>query len=82
MLNLGRYSRTDSSPGWKMVGERVTSANSTPKEERFRMLSSPPFGEDRRKSLSDSRTPHVRSPKVTGTDFVFFLWMCNYGYVV
>ncbi|XP_057770575.1 kinesin-like protein KIN-14K [Salvia miltiorrhiza] len=63
-----RFSRMDStSSGWKSVGERMASANSTPKEERFRMLSSPPFGEDRRRLLPDSKSPHGlrSSPKMT-----------------
>ncbi|KAG6421578.1 hypothetical protein SASPL_118135 [Salvia splendens] len=61
-----RFSRIDSSSsGWKSTGERGASANSTPKEERFRMLSSPPFGEHRRKLIPDSKTPNgVRNTSV------------------
>ena len=64
-----RFSRIDSSNSWwKSTGERGGSSNSTPKEERFRMLSSPPFGEHRRKLIPDSKTPNGvrRTPKMTG----------------
>ncbi|KAL1554800.1 hypothetical protein AAHA92_15318 [Salvia divinorum] len=65
-----RFSRMDSTnSGWKSVGDRGASANSTPKEERFRMLSSPPFGEDRRKLLPDTKSLHGlrNSPKMTAS---------------
>ncbi|XP_041996931.1 kinesin-like protein KIN-14K [Salvia splendens] len=65
-----RFSRMDSmNSGWKSVGDRGGSANSTPKEERFRMLSSPPFGEDRRKFLPDTKSLHGmrNSPKMTAS---------------
>lgn len=83
-----RYGRMDStSPGWKLVGERVASANSTPKEERFRMLSSPPFGEDRRKLLPNSKSPHGlrSSPKTTGAVYLrasFLIWIMPLIYLV
>ncbi|KAG6411149.1 hypothetical protein SASPL_129223 [Salvia splendens] len=65
-----RFSRMDSmNSGWKSLGDRGSSANSTPKEERFRMLSSPPFGEDRRKLLPDTKSLHGMrtSPKMTAS---------------
>ncbi|XP_047942681.1 kinesin-like protein KIN-14C [Salvia hispanica] len=65
-----RFSRMDSmNSGWKSGGDRGGSANSTPKEDRFRMLSSPPFGEDRRKLLPDTKSVHGmrNSPKMTAS---------------
>ncbi|KAL6582746.1 hypothetical protein OROMI_004824 [Orobanche minor] len=48
-LNAERYNGgTDGSSIWKLLGERIGSADGAPREEPFRMLSSPPFGEERR----------------------------------
>ncbi|KAL6555686.1 Kinesin-like protein KIN-14P [Orobanche hederae] len=50
-LNAERYNGgTDGSSRWKLLGERIRSADSAPREEPFQMLSSPPFGEERRRT--------------------------------
>ncbi|KAL6579359.1 hypothetical protein OROMI_009575 [Orobanche minor] len=58
-LNAERYNRgTDGSSRWKLLGERIGSADGAPREEPFQMLSSPPFGEERR-SPSAALTTHA-----------------------
>ncbi|KAL6518196.1 hypothetical protein OROMI_033897 [Orobanche minor] len=50
-LNAERYNGgTDGSSRWKLLGERIGSADGAPREEPFQMLSSPPFGEERRRT--------------------------------
>ncbi|KAL6518245.1 hypothetical protein OROMI_033946 [Orobanche minor] len=63
-LNAERYNGgTDGSSRWKLLGERIGSADGAPREEPFRILSSPPFGEERRKFASDSKSQRaLRSP--------------------
>ncbi|KAL6545475.1 hypothetical protein OROGR_009349 [Orobanche gracilis] len=65
-LNAERYNGgTDGRSRWKLSGERNGSADGA-REEPFRMLSSPPFGEERRKSASDSKSQRaLRSPLMT-----------------
>ncbi|KAL6499122.1 hypothetical protein OROHE_026276 [Orobanche hederae] len=49
--NVGVYENcTDGSSRWKLLGERIGSADGAPREEPFQMLSSPPFGEERRRT--------------------------------
>ncbi|KAL6584309.1 Kinesin-like protein KIN-14P [Orobanche minor] len=58
-LNAERYNGgTYGSSRWKILGERIGSANGAPREEPFQMLSSPPSGEERR-SPSAALTTHV-----------------------
>ncbi|KAL6494315.1 hypothetical protein OROGR_031115 [Orobanche gracilis] len=63
-LNAERYNGgTDGSSRWKLLGERIGSVDGASREEPFRMLSSPPFGEERRKFASDSKSQRaLRSP--------------------
>ncbi|PIN00790.1 Minus-end-directed kinesin ATPase [Handroanthus impetiginosus] len=56
----------DSGSRRRLSGERVGSVDGTPREETFRLLSSPPFGEDRRKLSSDLKFQRaLRSTVIT-----------------
>ncbi|KAL6575931.1 hypothetical protein OROHE_000402 [Orobanche hederae] len=63
-LNAERYNGgTDGSSRWKLLGERIGSADGAPREEPFQMLSSPPFEEERRMFASVSKSQRaLRSP--------------------
>ncbi|XP_020554260.1 kinesin-like protein KIN-14P [Sesamum indicum] len=53
-MNIGR-SRSDPSSRWKLLGERPVTGDTLPREESPRFLSSPPFGEDKKKLVIDSK---------------------------
>ncbi|KAK6128118.1 hypothetical protein DH2020_038149 [Rehmannia glutinosa] len=67
-VNGERYNGSDANSRWKMLGERVGSVDGAPREEPFRQLSSPPFGEDKRKLVSDLKSQRAlrSSPLMTG----------------
>ncbi|KAL0318467.1 UNVERIFIED_CONTAM: Kinesin-like protein KIN-14K [Sesamum angustifolium] len=54
-MNVGRSNRSDLSSRWKLLGERPVTGDTFPREEPSRFLSSPPFGEDRKKLVTDSK---------------------------
>ncbi|KAL0431069.1 UNVERIFIED_CONTAM: Kinesin-like protein KIN-14P [Sesamum radiatum] len=54
-MNVGRSNRSDPSSRWKVLGERPVTGDALPREEPSRFLSSPPFGEDKKKLLIDSK---------------------------
>ncbi|KAK4409555.1 Kinesin-like protein KIN-14K [Sesamum angolense] len=54
-MNVGRSNRSDLSSRWKLLGERPVTGNTFPREEPSRFLSSPPFGEDKKKLVTDSK---------------------------
>ncbi|GFP94663.1 kinesin kp1 [Phtheirospermum japonicum] len=67
-LNAERYNRSGNggSSRWKQLGERVGSGDGGPRDEPYKLFSSPPFGEDRRKLASNSRSLRgLRSPLTT-----------------
>ncbi|KAL3639314.1 hypothetical protein CASFOL_017221 [Castilleja foliolosa] len=57
-LNAERYNKSGDggSSRWKQMGERVGSVDGGTRGEPYKLLSSPPFGEDRRKLASSSRS--------------------------
>lgn len=74
-LNAGRNKGSYANSRRKPSGERLGSADVSPREEPFRVLSSPPFGEDKRKLTFDSKLQRaLRSPIKTGCcSFCFLL---------
>lgn len=74
-MSVGRYNGSDASPRWKLLGERTV--DSAPREEPSRLLSSPPFGEDKSKLASDSKFQRaLRSRTMRGVSPFASLLMC------
>ncbi|KAL0423733.1 UNVERIFIED_CONTAM: Kinesin-like protein KIN-14C [Sesamum radiatum] len=65
-MNVGRSNRSDLSSRWKLLGERPVTGDTFPREEPSRFLSSPPFGEDKKKLVTDSKFQRaLRSRTIT-----------------